>query len=182
MASSRGLPTWQRACVGGGRRQRWPARHYFALAALTLIALAVLELVLLVRGLLQPAAPAALQLSADLLRTAPLHQLPTSGPTPAASQSNCSHFTCLNVYRCGGPHRRRIAVYVYPYARYTAEARDSELAPLSREYYDVLRAVRESEFFTDDPEQACVLLPAIDTLANRISDDLTARALASLPQ
>ncbi|KAF0306498.1 Exostosin-2 [Amphibalanus amphitrite] len=180
MASSRGLPTWQRSCAGG-RRQRWPARHYFALAALTLIALAVLELALLVRGLLQPATPAALQLTADTLSAAPLVRLTASDPPPAAGQANCSHFTCLNVYRCGGPHRRRVAVYVYPYARYAGETRHSELAPLSREYYDMLRAVRESEFFTEDPEEACLLLPAVDTLSNRISEEMTVRALASLP-
>lgn len=174
-----GLCPPERPRAGSRRR---PSRRCFALVVLLLIALAVLEAVLLARGLLQPAPPAALQLSAELLTTAPLQLLPAPAPgsLPAPAQPNCSHFSCVNVYRCGGAHRSRIAVYVYPYQRYeTSEGR--RLAPLSREYYDVLRAVQESAFYTEDPAEACLFVPALDTLANTIDRDDTALALASLP-
>ncbi|XP_037073398.1 exostosin-2-like [Pollicipes pollicipes] len=68
----------------------------------------------------------------------------------------------MNVYQCGGARRSRIAVYVYPYARY-ADERGRALVPLSREYLDVLQAVQQSPFYTDDPHEACIFLPAIDT-------------------
>lgn len=54
---------------------------------------------------------------------------------------------------------------------------------LSREYNDLLSAISDSEFYTDDVTRACLFVPSIDVLnQNSLRIRETAQALAMLPR
>lgn len=96
---------------------------------------------------------------------------------------NCSYWDCFNVYRCG----ERLSIYVYPLQDFVDEtvkgvAAESTLSVLSREFFEILKVIIESPYYTPDPKEACVLVPSIDTLnLNRIDPQIVAKALATLP-
>lgn len=110
---------------------------------------------------------------------------------PRAHNGNCSFWDCFNVYRCG----EKLSIYVYPLIDYVGVNEDhdnenkanakeytSTLSVLSREFYEILKIIIESPYYTSDPKAACILVPSIDTLnLNRISSGLVAKALARLP-
>lgn len=95
---------------------------------------------------------------------------------------NCSYWDCFDVYRCG----ERLTIYVYPLVNYM-DANDvneehGTMRYLSREFFEILKIISESPFYTADPKEACVFVPSIDTLnLNRAKEGLVAKALASLP-
>lgn len=100
---------------------------------------------------------------------------------------NCSFWDCFNVYRCG----EKLSVYVYPLIDYidtTASNKhnkeaSSTISVLSKEFFEILKSLVESPYYTSDPKEACILVPSIDTLnLNRINNDLVAKALLTLPQ
>lgn len=110
---------------------------------------------------------------------------------PRAHNENCSFWDCFNVYRCG----EKLSIYVYPLIDYvganenadeanTANVKEfmSTLSVLSREFYEILKIIIESRYYTSDPKAACILVPSIDTLnLNRLSSSFVAKALARLP-
>lgn len=94
---------------------------------------------------------------------------------------NCSYWDCFNIYRCG----ERLSIYVYPLIDYydadKPEAK-STLAVLSKEFFDILKIIIESPYYTSDPKDACLLIPTIDTLnLKRIDASTVSKALATLP-
>lgn len=95
---------------------------------------------------------------------------------------NCSYWDCFNIYRCG----ERLTVYVYPLIDYyDAEQSDpkSTISVLSREFFEILKIIIESPYYTSDPKEACILVPSIDTLnLNRLDSSTVTKALASLSQ
>ncbi|KAK8379154.1 hypothetical protein O3P69_019178 [Scylla paramamosain] len=100
-------------------------------------------------------------------------------PTP--SRHNCHYYNCFNVYRCGRNGNQRLSVYVYPLARYVDEEHVA-IKPMSREFFEVLDTVLNSEYHTANPEEACVLVPPIDTLnENSLRRDKIGQALSMLP-
>ncbi|GBP45737.1 Exostosin-1 [Eumeta japonica] len=68
---------------------------------------------------------------------------------PSARARPCRMETCFDFSRCSSDPK----VYVYPTD-----------GPVSASYRKVLSAVRESRYATRDPAEACLLLPAVDTL------------------
>lgn len=93
---------------------------------------------------------------------------------------NCSYWDCFNVYRCG----ERLSIYVYPLLDYIdSDDKTSSLSILSREFFEILKILIESPYYTSDPKEACILVPSIDTLNfNRIKPSTIAKALATLSQ
>ncbi|XP_077293542.1 exostosin glycosyltransferase sotv [Arctopsyche grandis] len=111
------------------------------------------------------------------------HQLQASSADEQipARVGDCTHWDCLNVYRCGGRGRDRLSVYVYPPQRYTNEKGDEAAPPLSLQYYTLLKTIIQSEYYTPDPTEACLFVPGIDTLNQEtINLKLTEQALQSL--
>lgn len=94
---------------------------------------------------------------------------------------NCSYWDCFNIYRCG----ERLSIYIYPLIDYQdADKPDSQssLSVLSREFFEILKILIESPYYTSDPKEACLLIPSIDTLnLKRIDPSTMSKALASLP-
>ncbi|XP_061193502.1 exostosin-2-like isoform X2 [Saccostrea echinata] len=85
-----------------------------------------------------------------------------SKPTP--QDSKCTYHTCVNVFHCGYNDKTRISVYVYPLVQYFDENGDQVSPILSREFYEILEAISESPYHTDNPETACLYVPTLDTL------------------
>ena len=55
--------------------------------------------------------------------------------------------------------------------------------PISKEFYEMLRTIAESSYYTSDPEKACLFVPAIDLLdQSRIGVERTGQVLAQLPK
>lgn len=94
---------------------------------------------------------------------------------------NCSYWDCFNIYRCG----ERLSIYIYPLIDYQDADKpnsQSSLSVLSREFFEILKILIESPYYTSDPKEACLLIPSIDTLnLKRIDPSTMSKALASLP-
>lgn len=94
--------------------------------------------------------------------------------------ANCTFWDCFNVYRCGRSGHDKITIYIYPLIDYQLED-GSSISKISREFYDMLEVIRGSKYYTTNPDDACILVPSIDTL-NQYSFDSkhVSRALHSL--
>lgn len=94
---------------------------------------------------------------------------------------NCSYWDCFNIYRCG----ERLSIYIYPLNDYHDAQRPKEpssLTILSKEFFELLKIIVESPYYTTDPTQACLLMPSIDALnLKRIDPASVSKALATLP-
>ncbi|XP_063050071.1 exostosin-2, partial [Engraulis encrasicolus] len=118
------------------------------------------------------------------VQEAPVYRLGPQSPLPERGDLTCRMHTCFDVYRCGYNPKNRIKVYIYPLQRFVDEEGVSiSSSALSREYNELLSAVSNSDFYTDDVTRACLFLPSTDTLnQNSLRIRETAQALASLPR
>lgn len=73
-------------------------------------------------------------------------------------------------------------MYIYPLQRYVDEVGVAiSSTGLSREYNDLLSAISDSDFYTDDVTRACLFVPSIDVLnQNSLRIRESAQALALL--
>ena len=66
--------------------------------------------------------------------------------------------------------------------RYVDEDRIA-IKPISREFFEIIDTILNSEYYTPNPQEACLFIPPIDTLnENNLRKDKIAQALAMLPQ
>lgn len=90
---------------------------------------------------------------------------------------NCSIFDCFNVYRCGS-HQNKISIYIYPLTEYSD---DKKSTFITKEFYQILKAIIKSPYYVSNPNEACLFVPSIDLLnQNLIDKSLVEKALASL--
>ena len=65
--------------------------------------------------------------------------------------------------------------------QFVDETGASLLLQISKEFYEILTAIMESRFYTSDPQNCCLYVPAIDLLnQNKLRLKETSQALASL--
>lgn len=106
-----------------------------------------------------------------------------SSPVAGIGDEKCHFYNCFNVYRCGRRVPYKLTVYVYPWTSYVDGRGEPALNPISKEYRDIVSAIKESQYYTPDPESACILVPTIDTLnQNRLNPNAIGQALQSLAQ
>ena len=100
--------------------------------------------------------------------------------TPTDTQ--CTHWSCLDSYKCVEDGLGKISVYVYNVNKYV-DTKDTELLPSpSKEFVQILWAIVNSRYAVESPESACILVPSVDLLNREsFSSDNAARVLASLP-
>lgn len=104
------------------------------------------------------------------------------GPGASKREVTCTYWDCFDVYRCGRGGHRLLTIYIYPLIDYRTED-DLPVSHLSREFYDILNTIKNSKYYTSDPEEACLLVPSIDTLNQYyFSSTHVSRALQSLKQ
>lgn len=97
-----------------------------------------------------------------------------------ARNGNCSYWDCFNVYKCGQRDQDRIDIYVYPLHSYV-DTKEVPAFTLTKEFYSILKAITESSYYTPNPNEACIFVPTIDTLNQKlVQPNLVAEALASL--
>ncbi|KAL1506409.1 hypothetical protein ABEB36_005779 [Hypothenemus hampei] len=118
----------------------------------------------------------------NLIANLPKVKLKANNEETSPTDTKCTHWDCFNIYRCGHTGHERIAVYVYPLARYVDENGASATPQVSKEYYDLINAIVNSKYYTANPEEACLFIPFIDTLnEDQLNVNLTWRALNQLP-
>lgn len=95
----------------------------------------------------------------------------------------CSYYDCFNVYRCGHKGLDRLTVYVYPLRKYVDDSSISIEPKMSKEYFYILKAIINSRYYNPNPEEACILVPSIDTLnQNRLRVKEISQTMGTLPQ
>ncbi|RVE45912.1 hypothetical protein evm_009446 [Chilo suppressalis] len=110
----------------------------------------------------------------------PVLQLRRDLPKSQSRLSNCTYWECFNVYRCGRGGHDKITIYIYPLKDYQTENR-RPISQFSKEFYIILDTIRHSKYYTPNPEEACILVPSIDTLnQNSFSSEYVGRALQTL--
>lgn len=93
---------------------------------------------------------------------------------------NCSFFDCFNVYRCGS-HENRVSIYIYPLVEYKDADKQSKTF-ITKEFYQIIKTIQNSPYYTPNPQEACLFVPSIDLLnQNLIDKKLVSKALAQLP-
>lgn len=108
-------------------------------------------------------------------------ELETDAELARRRNENCSYWDCFNIYRCG----EKLSIYIYPLIDYYEAEKPnapSSLSVLSREFFEILKILIESPYYTSDPKEACLLIPSIDMLnLKRIDPSTMSKALATLP-
>lgn len=101
---------------------------------------------------------------------------------PSPRNNKCTHWDCFDIYKCGRNGHDKITVYLYPLTNFMNDEKSSTINYFSKEYYQILKAVIKSEYYTPNPNEACIFIPSIDTLnLERISVNETLIALNTLP-
>ncbi len=75
-------------------------------------------------------------------------------------KEKCHFFNCFNLFRCVGHDKIRVHI---PNPKKVIKGSE-ELFPLSWEFVEIMEAAATSEFYTANPHEACVFLPAFDIL------------------
>ncbi|KAJ2951258.1 hypothetical protein O0L34_g5659 [Tuta absoluta] len=83
-------------------------------------------------------------------------------PSAGSRFKNCTYWDCLDVYRCGRGGHDKITIYIYPLKDYRSEG--SPVSQFSKEFYVILDTIKHSRYYTANPEEACLLVPSVDTL------------------
>lgn len=122
------------------------------------------------------------QISFDDLQHIPEITLTKQALIAASRNYRCSYYDCFNVYRCGRKGSDQISVYVYPFRKYLDESGVFIGPQMSKEYFTILKTIVKSKYYTPNPEEACILVPSIDTLnQNRLRLKEISQALGLLP-
>ncbi|XP_063527035.1 exostosin-2 isoform X6 [Pongo pygmaeus] len=115
------------------------------------------------------------------VRDVPVVRLPADSPIPERGDLSCRMHTCFDVYRCGFNPKNKIKVYIYALKKYVDDFGVSVSNTISREYNELLMAISDSDYYTDDINRACLFVPSIDVLnQNTLRIKETAQALAQL--
>ena len=78
----------------------------------------------------------------------------TTSPWPPSTPTDtrCHFHACVNVYRCGRDDRHKIKIYIYPVYNYVSHDEvPITPVPMSKEYLEILTAIYDSEFYTNNP-------------------------------
>nr|XP_044605571.1 exostosin-2 isoform X1 [Equus asinus]XP_044605572.1 exostosin-2 isoform X1 [Equus asinus] len=115
------------------------------------------------------------------IRDVPVVRLPADSPIPERGDLSCRMHTCFDVYRCGFNPKNKIKVYIYSLKKYVDDSGVPVSNTISREYNELLTAISDSDYYTDDINRACLFVPSIDVLnQNALRIKETAQALAQL--
>jgi len=97
----------------------------------------------------------------EVLLNNPRHLLHSFKDNKAVRRKpDCDFYKCFDIIRCS-QHTKNIKVHIYP----ASPLADGVFAlPHSKQFLDILDAIYTSAFYTPDPEEACLLVPSVDTL------------------
>lgn len=121
----------------------------------------------------------------DTLETTDYQIIASNVPLPLPWNENCRMHTndCFNIYRCGYNEGNKISVYIYPFINYLNEEGLQISPSFSKEFYDLVTAIKESKYYTSNMEKACIIVPPLDMLnQRRIKPGNAGQILSSLPR
>lgn len=100
------------------------------------------------------------------------------------SKTMCHFHSCFEINDCMFDREDRIRVYVHDQYEFQSPLTLQTYVPdLSREYVEILDAIRNSPYYEKNISQACVIVPPIDTLNQQQHDvKLVSVLLNSLPR
>ena len=107
----------------------------------------------------------------------------TSPERKFVKNTSCRFHKCFDVLRCGLREDGKLGVHIYPTSWRINGVNGSPLfAPLSKQFIQLLEAIESSGYYEENADEACLFVPAIETLnANRLDDELVSKALGRLP-
>ena len=116
----------------------------------------------------------------EMVSSAPRHELSRDfvRKIRAVEANKDCHFAsdCFDIYKCGD---EKLKVYIYPPEHYVLE--DEAVLEMSEEMFEILETVFNSDYYTPDPDQACLFLPSVDLLnTENVDSKLIASVLYSL--
>lgn len=116
----------------------------------------------------------------EMVSSAPRHELSRDfvRKIRAVEANKDCHFAsdCFDIYKCGD---EKLKVYIYPPEHYVLE--DEPVLEMSEEMFEILETVFNSDYYTPDPDQACLFLPSVDLLnTENVDSKLVASVLYSL--
>lgn len=115
------------------------------------------------------------------LKNLPVIVVKKNSPVGESRNPKCTHYDCFNIYRCG-QRDHKIQIYVYPLRTYFDDQGNQITPQISLEYYKILKTIVNSKYYSPNPEEACILVPSIDTLnQNRLKQNEVSKALSTLP-
>jgi len=98
------------------------------------------------------------------------------------TQKNCLYHTCFDVYKCGGLHKKILVHISKPKRIFEGSPQPKEVSIFTKDYVDILEAITESGFYTEDPEEACIFVPPFNLLNEAILDPISSsKALEKMP-
>ena len=77
----------------------------------------------------------------------------------------CTHFNCFDIYQCG-VHHQKLLVHV-PEPKQFVDNYGNPVAPYTQDFVSILEAIAASDYYTENYDEACVFIPAIDLLNQR---------------
>ena len=104
--------------------------------------------------------------------------------TDVTSKESCRFHTCFEVNSCILSQEDQIRVYVHDtYEFHSGVTLETHVPEVSREYAEILDAVRGSRYYEKNISEACVVIPSVDTLNQKQQDvELVSLLLNSLPR
>jgi len=99
-----------------------------------------------------------------------------------STRLDCSHSKCFDPFKCNVlDENKRIKVFVYPIQHFVDTSGISVFPSQTREFLEILQAIVRSDYYTDDPMEACLFVPSIDLLSQaKIDLESASQALDSL--
>nr|XP_002119284.3 exostosin-2-like [Ciona intestinalis] len=115
----------------------------------------------------------------------PVTQISLDGIQPSdKADLNCKMYNCFDIYRCGSDenHPNKMKVFLHPLSQYTDESGASITPSLSKEFVEMYYAIAQSDYYTGDPDNACIFIPPVDMLnQNRLNVQKVGQLLTKLP-
>lgn len=95
----------------------------------------------------------------------------------SASDTNCLYYNCFDVYKCG-ENSHKIQVHISDPQKVLVQNSNpengQEISILTKDYVDILQAIIESDFYTEDPSKACIFIPPFNLLNEADLDSIAA--------
>jgi hypothetical protein len=100
----------------------------------------------------------------EQLEQAPDFYLDDVNATSKASGDGCHFYNCFNIYRCvdHSGKQKKFHVHIPAPKRFLSKfghQSQEEVSPLTYEFVEILEAIVDSEYYTNDPKQACIFVP-----------------------
>ena len=101
--------------------------------------------------------------------------------TGTKSRRDCRFHSCFNHFKCRVEVNWDVKVFVYPEVTYLNQAKEQIFPDTTKEFQEIIQAVKKSRFWTNNPARACIFIPHFDFLSEKaVLTGSAGKALASL--